>query len=388
MAIANWNFPTSISVGDGVVNALSEHCLKLNMHKPLLVTDPFLANMDIVTNAVSNCIEQGVHISVFSAIQGNPTDTNVNEGIQTFRNGDHDGVIAFGGGSSLDAAKAIALCANQSLPLWSFEDIGDNWTQADENKIVPVIAIPTTAGTGSEVGRASVITDSNTHVKKIIFHPKMMPVQVLLDPNVTVDLPAHITAATGMDALSHSLEAYCARGYHPFADGIAIESMVLIKHHLFKAYLNGQDLDARTQLLVASSMGATAFQKGLGAMHALAHTLGGLYDKHHGLLNAILMPYVLEANRSEIEERMVVLARALSLPSPSYEAVHEWVLDMRSTLNIPHTLSEIGIEGTEAKKVGELAVLDAASGGNPIQFSAKEYTQIFLHALTGQHTNS
>ncbi|CCO44799.1 putative Alcohol dehydrogenase, class IV [Vibrio nigripulchritudo SOn1] len=384
MTIANWNYPTAISVGKDVLKSLPDHCKRLNIQSPLLVTDPFLADMDIVINAIKNCEEKGLAIAVFADVQGNPTDTNVNLGIDAFNAGHHDGIIAFGGGSSLDAAKAIALCANQSLTLWSFEDVGDNWAQADESKIVPVIAIPTTAGTGSEVGRASVITDSDSHIKKIIFHPKMMPVQVLLDPMVTVGLPAHITAATGMDALSHSLEAYCAPGYHPMADGIAIESINLVKHFLYRAYLDGDDIDARTQLLVASSMGATAFQKGLGAMHALAHTLGGLYDKHHGLLNAILMPYVLEANRSEIEDKMVVLARALSLQSPGFDAVNNWILSMRKTLAIPHTLAEIGITGDEVEKVGQLAVQDAAAGGNPILFTAEEYSQLFVHALTGQ----
>ncbi|MBD1556988.1 iron-containing alcohol dehydrogenase [Vibrio sp. S9_S30] len=387
MTHANWNYPTAISVGEGCLASLAEHCKRLNMSSPLLVTDPFLADLDMVSKAISDCQSSGVAVGAFADIQGNPTDANVNLGIDAFNAGKHDGIIAFGGGSSLDAAKTIALCANQSLPLWSFEDVGDNWTQADESKIVPVIAIPTTAGTGSEVGRASVITHSQTHVKKIIFHPKMMPVQVLLDPNVTVGLPSHITAATGMDALSHSLEAYCAPGYHPMADGIALESIKLVKHYLYRAYLDGSDIEARTQLLVASSMGATAFQKGLGAMHALAHTLGGLYDKHHGLLNAILMPYVLEANRKEIEEKMLVLARSLSLQSPSFEAVIEWVLGMRNTLNIPHTLAEIGLNGNDAKRIGEIAVLDAAAGTNPIQFSAEEYSNLFSYALTGKPMN-
>lgn len=386
MTYANWNYPTSISVGEGVVSSLPEHCKKLNIRSPLLVTDPFLAELDVVAEMVSQCQQQSINVEVFCDIQGNPTDLNVNQGIAAYNSNAHDGIIAFGGGSSLDAAKAIALCARQTLPLWSFEDVGDNWTQADEAKIAPVIAIPTTAGTGSEVGRASVITDAVNHVKKIIFHPKMLPVQVLLDPKVTVGLPPHITAATGMDALSHSLEAYCAPGYHPMADGIAIESMKLIKHFLYPAFLNGNDINARTQLLVASSMGATAFQKGLGAMHALAHTLGGMYDKHHGLLNAILMPYVLEANRPAIEEKMTELATALALQSPSFDAVHQWVLDMRQVLGIPHTLSEIEINADDAAKIGQLAVNDAAAGGNPIPFSANDYTQLFMHALTGQKT--
>ncbi|MGR5299735.1 iron-containing alcohol dehydrogenase [Vibrio alfacsensis] len=388
MTLTHWNYPTSISVGEGALATLADHCRRLHIQTPLLVTDPFLADLDIVKSTVACCAERGIDITIFSGVQGNPTDENVSNGIDAYNAKNHDGIIAYGGGSSLDAAKAIALCAKQTLPLWSFEDIGDNWTKADDRQIAPVIAIPTTAGTGSEVGRASVITDSYNHTKKIIFHPKMMPVQVLLDPLTTVDLPSHITAATGMDALSHSLEAFCAPSYHPMADGIALESMHLIKRYLYKAYIDGHDIDARTQLLVASCMGATAFQKGLGAMHALAHTLGGLYDKHHGLLNAILMPYVLQANRTQIEDKMLTLAQRLSLPSPGFDAVYDWVIDLRKTLGIPHTLAEIGIGQEDAVKIGELAFNDAAAGCNPIHFNSAQYTQLFLQAQTGDKTTS
>ncbi|MGR5237989.1 iron-containing alcohol dehydrogenase [Vibrio alfacsensis] len=388
MTLTHWNYPTSISVGEGALATLADHCQRLHIQTPLLVTDPFLADLDIVKSAVACCAERGIDITIFSDVQGNPTDENVSNGIDAYNAKNHDGIIAYGGGSSLDAAKAIALCAKQTLPLWRFEDIGDNWTKADDSQIAPVIAIPTTAGTGSEVGRASVITDSYNHTKKIIFHPKMMPVQVLLDPLTTVDLPSHITAATGMDALSHSLEAFCAPSYHPMADGIALESMHLIKRYLYKAYIDGHDIDARTQLLVASCMGATAFQKGLGAMHALAHTLGGLYDKHHGLLNAILMPYVLQANRTQIEDKMITLAQRLSLPSPGFDAVYDWVIGLREALGIPHALAEIGIGQEDAVKIGELAVNDAAAGCNPIHFNAAQYTQLFLHAQTGDKATS
>ncbi len=338
----------------------------------------------MVVDAVENCKKQGVDVVVFSEVQGNPTGENVEAGIRAYNAGNHDGVIAFGGGSSLDAAKAIALCAGQTRPVWDFEDIGDNWTRADPSAIAPVIAIPTTAGTGSEVGRASVITDASNHSKKIIFHPQMLPVQVLLDPEVTTGLPPHITAATGMDALSHNLEALCAPGYHPMADGIAMEGIRLIRDFLPVAYSDGRNIEARTQLLVASSMGATAFQKGLGGMHALAHTLGGLYDKHHGLLNAILMPYVMEANKEEISGKMAALGQYLGMENPDFDSVLNWVLDLRTSLGIPHTLAEIGIPSDDVDRVGKMAEVDPTAGTNPIRFSATEYSQIFIHSVEGK----
>ncbi|WP_434355843.1 iron-containing alcohol dehydrogenase [Parasalinivibrio latis] len=384
MLAGKWNYPTAITVGQGCLNELPSHCEALGMSKPLLVTDPGLASLPMVTGAVENCKKQGLGIAVFSDVQGNPTGENVEAGVLAYNAGNHDGVIAFGGGSSLDAAKAIALCAGQTRPVWDFEDIGDNWTRADPSAIAPVIAIPTTAGTGSEVGRASVITDASNHSKKIIFHPQMLPVQVLLDPEVTTGLPPHITAATGMDALSHNLEALCAPGYHPMADGIAMEGIRLIRDFLPVAYSDGGNIEARTQLLVASSMGATAFQKGLGGMHALAHTLGGLYDKHHGLLNAILMPYVMVSNRDEISAKMAALGQYLGLEAPDFDSVLNWVLDLRSSLGIPNTLAEIGISIGDAELVGKMAEVDPTAGTNPIHFSAAEYSQIFIRSVEGK----
>ncbi|GAB6260963.1 iron-containing alcohol dehydrogenase [Photobacterium sp. CCB-ST2H9] len=380
----NWNYPTPMTVGEGCLYQIAQACHGAGIRKALLVTDPGLAELPMVSETVALCREAGIACEVFSRIQGNPTGENVEDGLSVYRQGGFDGVIAFGGGSSLDAAKAIALMAGQSLPLWAFEDVGDNWLQANAAAIAPVIAIPTTAGTGSEVGRASVITDTANHVKKIIFHPKMLPVRVLLDPKVTVGLPPHITAATGMDALSHNLEAFCAPGYHPMAEGIALEGIRLIKTYLPQAVANGEDIEARTQMLVASSMGATAFQRGLGGMHAIAHTLGALYDKHHGLLNAILMPYVLAANRHAIEDRITDLARYLDLPEPGFDAFLHWVLDFRAELKIPQTLAEIDITIEEAQRVGEMAVQDPSAGGNPVAFSAEEYSQIFVDAVTGR----
>uniref|UniRef100_UPI0035173696 iron-containing alcohol dehydrogenase n=1 Tax=Pontibacterium sp. TaxID=2036026 RepID=UPI0035173696 len=287
---ADWHYPTSIRNGAGRIKELPDACKSLSIQAPLLVTDPGLAALPMIKQALKHCRDSGLHCNLFCNIQGDPTGQNVEDGITAYKAGNHDGVIAIGGGSSLDTGKAIALMAGQTRPLWDFEDIGDNWTRADPAAIVPTIAIPTTAGTGSEVGRASVITDEANLVKRIIFHPNMLPSSVILDAELTVDLPPQITAATGMDALSHCLEAYCAPSYHPMADGIALEGMRLVKENLPLAYVNGQDLEARSQMLVASSMGATAFQKGLGGMHAIAHTLGALYGAHHGLLNAILMP--------------------------------------------------------------------------------------------------
>ncbi|NAW88561.1 iron-containing alcohol dehydrogenase [Photobacterium halotolerans] len=380
----NWNYPTPITVGEGCLQQIGQACQGAGISNALLVTDPGLAALPMVTETVALCRAAGIGCEVFSRIQGNPTGENVDDGLAVYRQGGFDGVIAFGGGSSLDAAKAIALMAGQSLPLWAFEDVGDNWLQANADAIAPVIAIPTTAGTGSEVGRASVITDTANHVKKIIFHPKMLPVRVLLDPAVTTGLPPHITAATGMDALSHNLEAYCANGYHPMAEGIALEGIRLIKVYLPQAVADGSNLEARTQMLVASSMGATAFQRGLGGMHAIAHTLGALYDKHHGLLNAILMPYVLVANRSAIEDKLTHLARYLDLPEPGFDAFLTWVLDFRAALQIPHTLADIDITVEEAQRVGSMAVQDPSAGGNPVALSAEQYSRIFVDAVTGR----
>ncbi|MBD8513498.1 iron-containing alcohol dehydrogenase [Photobacterium sp. CAU 1568] len=380
----NWNYPTPITVGEGCLQQIAQACRGAGISNALLVTDPGLAALPMVTETVALCREAGIGCEVFSRIQGNPTGENVEDGLAVYRQGGFDGVIAFGGGSSLDAAKAIALMAGQSLPLWAFEDVGDNWLQAIADAIAPVIAIPTTAGTGSEVGRASVITDTANHVKKIIFHPKMLPVRVLLDPAVTTGLPPHITAATGMDALSHNLEAYCANGYHPMAEGIALEGIRLIKAYLPQAVADGSNLEARTQMLVASSMGATAFQRGLGGMHAIAHTLGALYDKHHGLLNAILMPYVLVANRSAIEDKLTHLARYLDLPEPGFDAFLTWILDFRAALQIPHTLADIDITVEEAQRVGRMAVQDPSAGGNPVALSAEQYSRIFVDAVTGR----
>lgn len=379
----SWNYPTAIKAGKDSAKLLPQFCQQMKMTHPLLVTDPGMVDLPVVTDLIDYCRTKGLNLHVFSDLKGNPNGKNVEEGVLAFKEGQHDGVIALGGGSALDTGKAIALMAGQHRPLWDFEDVGDNWMRVDVDGMVPVIALPTTAGTGSEVGRASVITDEQQQRKVIIFHPKMLPAQVVLDPCLTLGLPAPITAATGMDALSHCLEAYCANYYHPMAEGIALEGMLLISQFLPRAYANGQDIEARQQMLVASAMGATAFQRGLGGMHALAHSLGALYDAHHGLLNAILMPYVLIANRSAIEVRIERLARYLGLPEADFNGFISWLIDFREALDIPNTLAEIGIESEQAERVGDMAVVDPSASGNPKAFTAKQYQTLFEAALSG-----
>ncbi|NQD92374.1 iron-containing alcohol dehydrogenase [Pseudomonas sp. CrR25] len=380
----NWNYPTAVRVGAGRITELPAACRELGMRAPLLVTDPGLAALSMIDHALLQCRDDGLQAGLFCAIKGNPTGQNVMDGVAAFKAGGHDGVIAFGGGSALDAGKAIALMVGQNRPLWDFEDVGDNASRVNVAGMAPVVAVPTTAGTGSEVGRASVITDDAAHIKRIIFHAKMLPALVILDPQLTLGLPPKVTAATGMDALSHSLEAYCSPLFHPMAEGIALEGMRLVQHYLPRAVAKGADVEARLHMLVASSMGATAFQRGLGAMHALAHPLGALYDAHHGLLNAVLMPYVLQANQAHIGPQMERLARYLNLAKPGFAGVLDWVLQLRHEVGIPHSLAEIGIDDSRVEQVGQMAEVDPSAGTNPVAFSAAEYSQLFGTALRGE----
>ncbi len=369
--------------GAGRLSELGAACRDLGSQNPLIVTDPGLAALPMIAEAVGYLKAASCSVAVFSAIKSNPTGENVTAGLMAYRDGGHDGVIAFGGGSALDAGKAIALMAGQSRPLWDFVDVGDNWTQADPEGIAPIVAVPTTSGTGSEVGRASIITDMDKHVKQIIFHPNMLPAVVIADPALTVGLPDFLTAATGMDALSHNLEAFCSPGYHPMARGIAVEGIRLIKENLLVAVADGDNIEARSQMMAASSMGATAFQRGLGAMHALAHPLGALYDAHHGLLNAIVMPYVLQENRAKIESDIAWLANAIGL-SGGFDGFMGWILALRSEISIQNSLAEINIDEAQAEKVGAMAEVDPSAGGNPIQFTAEEYTALFRRAVSGE----
>ncbi|MCP3666632.1 MAG: iron-containing alcohol dehydrogenase [Gammaproteobacteria bacterium] len=380
---ANWNYPTQIKVGAGRISELADLCTSLGMNSPLLITDPGIAALPM-TGEIINILEKaGLKGGLFSNIKANPTGENVADGVKHYHQHQHDGVIAFGGGSALDAAKAVALMVGQDAPIWDFEDAGDNWTRVNTEKMAPVVAVPTTAGTGSEVGRASVITDQKNHLKKIIFHPNMLPAEVIIDPELTVGLPPMLTASTGMDALSHSLEALCSPFYHPMAEGIAVEGIRLVQEYLPKAVSDGTDIEARTQMLVCSSMGSTAFQKGLGGMHALAHPLGALYDAHHGTLNAILMPYVLKANYSEIKERINRLTQYMGLSDSGFDGFQLWILNLREQLGIPHTLAAIDIDDSKAETIARMATEDPSAGGNPIIFSISEYQQIFKNAVAG-----
>ncbi len=380
---ASWNYPAPIRFGSGSISQLADICKQLNINKPLLVTDAGLVKQAFIKNILQANQHAGVKTAVFSGVKPNPTAANIEDGVKAYKKGNHDGVIAIGGGSGLDAGKAIALMIDQKYSLWDFEDAGDNWKRVIPENMAPLIAVPTTAGTGSEVGRSSVIVDETSSSKKIIFHPNMMPDMVIEDPQLTRDLPPHITAATGIDAFVHSLEAYCTPAYHPMADGIALEAMRLIKRWLPVAFKDGSDLVARSHLLVASSMGATAFQKGLGGIHALAHPLGAMFDKHHGLLNAILCPYVLLANKAAIEEKIKHIARYLELEDSSFNGFIDWLISFRKALKIEENLALIDITADKKDLIGRLATEDACAAGNPIQFTEQQYAQIFLCAVNG-----
>ena len=383
MTNANWHYPTKIIVGAGRIAELPVLCNDLGISNPLLVTDPGIANLPMMQSIKNICAQSNLPIVVFSQIKPNPTGQNIEDGVTTYLAGDHDGIVALGGGSALDAGKAIGLIARQKCNLWDLEDAGDNDKNADPDLIAPILAIPTTAGTGSEVGRAGLIVNEAEQRKVIIFHPKMLPSSVILDPELTVGLPPHITAATGMDALSHCLEAWCAPNFHPMAEGIALEGIRLVRHNVETAVEDGSDIEARLNMLVASMMGATAFQRGLGAMHALAHPLGAVYDAHHGLLNAILMPYVLKANQSAIDEKIARLAGYIGIES-SFSGFLDWVLTLRGRIGIPHTLSSVIEQDEVFSQIGEMAIVDPSAGGNPIAFSAGEYQAILEDAYHGR----
>lgn len=380
----NWNYPTSIRCGAGRVLELPEHCRALGIGQPLLVTDAGLAPLPMVARVLEICREAGLRCGLFADVQPNPVEANVVAGVAAYRQGGHDGVIAFGGGSALDTAKAVALMVGQTRPIWDFEDREDWYTRVDTAGMAPVVAVPTTAGTGSEVGRAAVITDLRDHTKKIIFHPKMLPALVILDPELTVGLPAHVTAAVGMDALSHNLEAYCAPGYHPMAEGIAVEGMRLIREYLPRAVSNGTDLEARTQMLVASTMGATAFQKGLGAMHSLSHPCSANLGTHHGLTNAVVMPYVLEWNRDALGRKLERLGAWLGLERHSFDGVLRWVLDLRRQIGIPDTLSSLGLEESHARSFAPQAYADPSTGGNPVPMTEQGFETLYLRCIRGE----
>ena len=385
MQKTNWNYPTTMWVGQDRIKDLSIACKNLNINRPLLVTDKGLASSDIIQNSLSNLKQNSFEVILYSNVIGNPTGTNVDEGVGIYRKNNCDGVIAIGGGSGLDVGKAVAFMSGQDLPIWDFEDVGDNWKKAKSNSIAPIIAVPTTAGTGSETGRASVILNEDTGIKKIIFHPKFLPSIVILDPLLTKSLPPDITAATGMDALAHNLEAYCAPGYHPMADGIALEGIRIINNWLLVAVEDGSNIEARMNMLTAASMGSTAFQKGLGAIHSLSHPVNALNNIHHGLSNAIFMPYVLTFNKNVIEKKIVKICEYLEFQNKTFDEFLNWTLNLRKKLKIPHKLADvIEPDKIDIDRLSKMALDDPSTSGNPKKLSLEDMKIMYQHSITGE----
>ena len=382
-AKTNWSYPTRILFGNGRIAELGEAAKGTGFKKPLIVTDPGLMKLPVVEQAKAILAKAGIEAGVWGGVLANPTESNLAEGLAVYKRGGHDSVVAIGGGSALDCGKCIAFMAGQTRPIWDFEDVGDWWTRANAAGIAPVIAVPTTAGTGSEVGRAGVITKEDTHEKKIIFHPKMLPVVTICDPELTVALPPRLTAGTGMDALAHCLEAFCAPTYHPMSAGIAVEGIRLVKDNLATAVKNGKDLDARGNMMSAAAMGAVAFQKGLGAIHSLSHPVGSLYNTHHGLTNAVYMPYVLVMNRSAITDKINYLSQVLGLKG-GFDTFQGWVLELRKEIGIPHTLKELGVPDTsKADQIAKMAIVDPTAGTNPVPLTEANAKALFLAAFDG-----
>jgi alcohol dehydrogenase class IV len=376
----NWNYPTTIWAGPGRISELAAACAAAGIERPLLVTDEGLKEAPMIKRAL-DALPGG---RLFGAVRGNPALSHVEAGVAAYRAGRHDGVVGFGGGSALDVGKVVAFMSGQNRPLWDFEDIGDWWTRAIPEGIAPVVAVPTTAGTGSEVGRAAVILNEEAHQKKIIFHPKMMPRIVISDAELSVGLPRAVTAATGMDAFVHCFEAFCAPGFHPLADGVALEGMRLIQRYLPRACKDGGDIEARAHMLAAASMGATAFQKGLGGVHAIAHPVGSWFNTHHGLTNAVILPYVMTFNRHAIADKAELISRVLHLPVGGFDGLLAWVLEFRRELAIPHTLAEIGVNADKAPLIGREAQIDPCAGGNPVPLDAAKLERIFRAAVLGK----
>ncbi|MBD8878172.1 iron-containing alcohol dehydrogenase [Roseibium polysiphoniae] len=379
----NWSYPTAVRFGVGRIKELADAVKAAGMSNPLLVTDPGLAGLPMVADVIADLKSAGLKAAVFSEVKPNPIDKNIEAGVAAYKAGGHDGVIAFGGGSGLDAGKLIAFMSGQSRPIWDFEDIGDWWTRADENGIAPIVAVPTTAGTGSEVGRAGVVTNSETHTKKVIFHPKMLPETVICDPELTAGMPRMITIGTGMDALAHCLEAYSSPFYHPMSEGIAVEGIRLSLENLPKVAADGNDLEARGHMMSAAAMGAVAFQKGLGAIHSLSHPVGALYDTHHGMTNAVFMPYVLQFNKAAIEDKFGRLAGFLGIEG-GYQGILDTILKLRADLDVPHTLAGLNVGDEKRDLIAEMAIVDPTAGGNPVKLTKEGALEIFDKALSGE----
>ena len=380
---SNWNYPTTVWVGNNRIIEINSACKSLKIKKPLFVTDKDLAGLDFVKNIIKIIEKEFKNLNIFSNFSGNPNGDDVDKGVKEFKKNNCDGVIAFGGGSGLDVGKAIAFMSGQTRPIWDFEDIGDYWKRANSDNIAPIIAVPTTAGTGSETGRASAIINNETRVKKIIFHPKFLPSIVILDPVLTLDLSPRLTAATGMDALAHNLEAFCAPGFHPMADGIAIEGIRLTKKSLMTAVKDGKNLEARSDMLAAASMGSTAFQKGLGAIHSLSHPVNAQFNLHHGLSNAIFMPYVLTYNKKFIEKRIVSICDFLGLKK-DFKSFLEWILELRKELNIPHALSKVISEDKfDLETLSKMALEDPSTATNPRLLNLEDMKKLYYQSMKG-----
>lgn len=381
---ADWNYPTQIRFGAGRIAELADACFTIGITRPLLITDQKLAELSMVRECITANEATSLPTGLFSDVKSNPTGKTVEKGVTAYREGNHDGIITLGGGSAMDVGKAVALLAGQTTPLWEFEDLGDNWKRADARFIAPIVAVPTTSGTGSETGRAAIITDEAECIKKVIFHPRMMPSAVICDPELVVSLPPRLTAATGMDALAHCLEAYSVSSFHPLADGIALEGMRLISEYLPGAVNDGTNIKARGNMMAAALMGSTAFQKGLGAIHSLSHPVGAVYDVHHGIANAIFMPYVLIFNRSAISEKAILIARHLGLPKPSFNALLDWVLSLRADFSIPHTAQSLGLLESDLDLISGMAANDPTAVTNPVTLDAKAARQLYEQSLTGK----
>lgn len=377
----NWNYPTNVWFGVDRSKEIQKACDTLGIKSPLIVTDPGLLQTSIIDEINSGLSS---NTQIYSDVQGNPTGSNVINGVKVFLEGKHDGVIAIGGGSGMDAGKGIAFLAHQSRPLWDFEDIGDWWTRADPSVIKPIIAIPTTAGTGSEVGRAAVFLNEENHKKKIIFHPKMLPQIAILDPSLTLNLPKSITAGTGMDALAHCIEAYSSPFYHPMAEGTALEGLRLVKENIQEVYHNGNNVEARSHMLVASMMGAAAFQKGLGAIHSVTHPVNSLYKTHHGTTNGTVMPFVLNYNRSTIEEKFTRLANFLDIKN-GFEGIVDWIIELKKDMEIPETLKDMGVNEGDEIKLAPLAQEDPSTGANPLEMTVERFQELILNCIAGKY---
>ena len=374
---ANWSYPTAIRFGAGRISEIADACFVAGIKKPLLVTDRGLAGMEITQKTLNLLDDAGLGRAIFADVDPNPNEKNAAAGVAAYKAGNHDGVVAFGGGSGLDLGKVVAFLAGQSRPIWDFEDIDDWWTRANSDVIAPIVAVPTTAGTGSEVGRASVITNSITQQKKIIFHPKFLPTVVICDPELTVGMPKFITAGTGLDAFAHCVEAYCSPHYHPMSQGMALEGMRLVKEYLPRAYSDGTDLEARSHMMSAAAMGATAFQKGLGAIHALSHPIGAIYHTHHGTTNAVCMPAVLQFNKPAIKDTLAEAANYLGI-SGGFVGFCKFVDELNDSLAIPKSLAGLGIDNPDIERIISGALIDPSTGGNPIKMTEENTRKLII----------